>query len=175
MLYGTSSRSLITEAASAEFLDPEVSEEVKDTVNDLQDAMENIEEVDPDDKETNNAVLTAESCPVYRIREGYAVDIRDIIRICEADEEAGDPEAEPADAGDVASDVAQANDVSEEELVIVAPVDVAQEMIESALFEAKCGGKSKKGKKKVKSLGDAIKDLTAKGFKVKKKGSKKKK
>ena len=163
MLYAKNPFSLISEAATADFLDPDVDSDVKDTVEELQDDLTtNVEIVDAEDKETNNAVLTAESCPVWESRMGYIVDVRDIMRICEAEEEAT---GEPADAGEVAADVAATNDVSEDELVIVAPADVAQEMIESCIFEAKCG-KSTKAKKKAKGLSKVIKDLKAKGFKV---------
>lgn len=176
MLYRRNARSLLEEAmdvdASADLLAPE-AEEVKEVLDDLEDKFDNIEEVSPEDKETNNAVLTAESCPIYRINEGYAVDIRDIMRICEAEGEMeGDPDAPAADAGDVASDVAQANDVSEDELVIVAPVDVAQQIVEACFYEAKCGKKGKAAKK-AKGLADVVGELQAKGFKVKKKAARK--
>lgn len=166
MLYANKARDMLYEAAAAEFLDPDVSEETKEVITDIQDDLtNNIEMVDAEDKETNNTELTVESCPVFECSYGYAVDIRDIMRICEAEEEMT---GEPADAGEVASDVAAANDVSEDELVIVAPVDVAQQMIEACLFEAKCG-KSGKSSKKAKGLQKALKELKAKGIKVAKK------
>ena len=167
MIYGKNPFSLITEAATADFLDPEVDQEVKDTVEEIQDDLTtNVEIVDADDKETNNAVLTAESCAIWEsisTKGRYFVDIRDIMRICEAEEEVT---GQPADAGEVATDVADANNVSEDELVIVAPADVAQDIIEACIFEAKCGSKSDKAKKKAKGLSKALKDLKAKGFKI---------
>lgn len=179
MLYAKNPFSLLNEAATDDFLDPDVSPEVKEDIQELQDDLSsNIEVVDAEDKETNNAVLTAESCPVWRLEESgrYCVDIRDIMRICEAEEEAT---GEPADAGDVASDVVANNDEveSKDDLVIVAPADVAQEIVEFALLEAKAG-RSGKGAKKAKNLKNALKELKDKGFKIatkKKKGSKKKK
>lgn len=164
MLYANRAHNLLTEAAAAEFLDPDVSEETKEVIEDIQDDLtNNIDTVDDDEKETNNAVLTAESCPVFESNGRYLVDIRDIMRICEAEEEVTGVEA---DAGEVASDVAAENDVDENDLVIVAPVDVAQEIVEACLYEAKCG-KSGKSKKKAKGLQKALADLKSKGIKVK--------
>jgi len=163
MIFGKKSFGLLSEAATADFLDPDVDQEVKDTVEELQDDLTtNVEVVDADDKETNNAVLTAESCTIWESSMGYLVDIRDIMRICEAEEEMT---GEPADAGEVASDVAASNDVSADELVIVAPADVAEEIIENCLMEAKCGKKGK-ANKKANGLKKALKDLKSKGFKI---------
>ena len=179
MLYGDPHK-ILSEAASADLLDPEVDQEVKDVVNDLQDTLTtNVEEVPAGDKETNNAVLSPEElkecCTIWENNGRYFADIRDIMRICEAEEEAT---GEPADAGEVAADVADANDVptddnGDSELVIVAPSDVATEMIEAALNEAKCGKKGK-ATKKAKGLGDALKSLKKKGFKIARVDKKKK-
>ena len=173
MIYGNRAHKLLTEAAAAEFLDPEVSDDVKNVVDDITDALTtNVEEVDAEDKESNGVDLTAESCPVYKLAESrYGVDIRDIMRICEAAEEAT---GETPDAADVATDVAETNDVDKDELVIVAPIDVAQEIVEACIFEAKCGKKGK-AKKKAKGLGKVLDDLKSGGFKIatKKKKSKK--
>jgi len=170
----TYGRKIISETAAADLMDPEVSTEVKDVVNDLEDVLTtNVEEVPAEDKETNNAVLTAEACTVFEASLGggkYAVDVRDIIRICEAEEE---ETGTAPDAAQVADDVAAANDVPKDELVIVCPADTAEEIVTNAVQEAKCG---KKGKcfKKAKGLGDAIKSLKAAGKKIVVKGKKKK-
>ena len=153
-----------------------MSPEVKEDIQELQDDLSsNVEVVDAEDKETNNAVLTAESCRVWYLESTnrYAVDIRDIMRICEAEEDAT---GEPADAGDVASDVVANNDEvgDKDDLVIVAPADVAQEIVEFALLEAK-SGRSGKGAKKAKSLKNALKELKDKGFKIATKSKKSKK
>lgn len=176
MLYASNPFSLLSEAATDDFLDPDVSPEVKEDIQELQDDLSsNVEVVDAEDKETNNAVLTAESCPVWYLESTnrYAVDIRDIMRICEAEEDAT---GEPADAGDVASDVVANNDEvgDKDDLVIVAPADVAQEIVEFALLEAK-SGRSGKGAKKAKSLKNALKELKDKGFKIATKSKKSKK
>ena len=91
------------------------------------------------------------------------MDIRDLMRICEAEEE---ETGEPADAGEVAADVAETNDVNTDDLVIVAPADVASEMIEAALNESKAGKKGGKAKKKAKGLSDALKSLKKKGISI---------
>lgn len=178
MLYGDSYK-ILSEAASADLLDPEVDQEVKDVVEELEDVLTtNVEEVPADDKVSNNAVLDPaelkECCTIWESGDGrYFADIRDIIRICEAEE---DETGEPADAGEVATDVAAANDVDADDLVIVAPADVAAEIIEAAINESKAGKKCGKAKKKAKGLTDAIKDIKEKGIKIatvgKKKGKK---
>ena len=176
MLYGESYK-ILSEAASADLLDPEVDQEVKDVVEDLEDTLTtNVEEVPADDKLSNNAVLSPEDlkecCTLWESGDGrYFADIRDIIRICEAEEE---ETGEPADAGEVAADVAETNDVNTDDLVILAPTDVASEMIENALNESKAGKKGGKAKKKAKGLADAIKDLKEKGIKVARVDKKKK-
>lgn len=166
MLFDVSHR-ILSETASADLLDPAVDSEVKNVVDDLQDALTtNVEEVPAEDKETNNAVLTAEACTIFEAAiagRKYAVDIRDIMRICEAEEE---ETGVTPDAGDVAQDVAQANDADSEDLVVVAPADVAQEMIESALNEAKAGKKCGKAKKKAGKLAKALNQIKKKGVKV---------
>lgn len=166
MLYGNPHK-ILSEAASADLLDPAVDQEVKDVVEELQDDLTtNVEEVPADDKLTNNAVLSPdelkEACMLWEGNGRYYVDIRDIMRICE---EAGDDAGEPADAGEVAADVADANDVSTDDLVVVAPADVAAEMIENAINESKAGKKGKAAKK-AKGLSDALKSLKKKGISI---------
>ena len=165
---------LISESAAADLLDKDVDPTVKDVVKELEDDLTtNVELVDPEDKETNNVVLTAEACTVFESSIGggkYAVDIRDIIRICEAEEE---ETGEVPDAGEVAQDVASANGVDADDLVIVAPADVAADIIESALLEAKGSG-SGKAKKKLKGMKKAVAELKSKGLKIATIGKKKK-
>lgn len=167
MLYGDPHK-ILSEAASADLLDPEVDQEVKDVVEELQDDLTtNVEEVPAEDKLTNNAVLSPdelkEACTLWEGNGRYFMDIRDLMRICEAEEE---ETGEPADAGEVAADVAETNDVNTDDLVIVAPADVASEMIEAALNESKAGKKGGKAKKKAKGLSDALKSLKKKGISI---------
>lgn len=167
MMYGNAYR-ILSETASTDMLDPEVDQEVKDVVEDLEDVLTtNVEVVPAEDKETNNAVLSPdelkECCTLWEGNGCYYADVRDIMRICEAEEaETG----EPADAGEVATDVAAANDVSSDDLVVVAPADVAAEMIENALNESKAGKKKGKAAKKAKGLSDALKSLKKKGIAI---------
>lgn len=162
MLFNVAGR-LLSESATADLLDPAVDPAVKDTVKELEDILTNdVELAREEDMETNHAVLTAESCAVFESNGHYMVDVRDIMRICEAEEE---ETGTTPDAGEVAADVAQANNVDADELVIVAPVDVAQEIIESCLCEAKCGKKGKAGKK-AGALSKALKQIKKKGIKI---------
>ena len=64
MLLGVNPYKFLDEAATADLMDPVTSEEVKDTVDELQDTLtNNIEEVKPEDMVTNGGVpvTTAES------------------------------------------------------------------------------------------------------------------
>lgn len=165
MLYGRTSR-ILSEAASADLLDPQVDQEVKDVIADLQDELtSNVEEVPAGDKDDNHAVLAPEElkemCTLWEGNGCVYMDMNDVIRICES-------EGDDADAGEVASDVAEANDVESDNLVIVADEETAKDLIEGALLEAKCGRKGK-STKKVKGLTKALKELKAKGIKVIKK------
>ena len=162
-------RGFISESASADMLDPDVDQDVKDVVEDLQDTLTtNVEEVPEKDKESNGASEllkpTAESCMLYESSRGTRyVNVFDIMRICEAEE--ADTGVAP-DAGEVTADVAATNDTDKDDLVIVAPSDVAEEIIENALNEAKSGKKNGKNKKKAKGLSKALKQIKKKGFKA---------
>lgn len=140
MIYGRPSK-VLTETASADLLDPNVDTDVKNVVNDLQDVLTtNVEEVPAEDKVSNHAVLSPdelkESCMLWEANGRICLDVRDLMRICEAEE---DETGEAVDAGEIATDVAEINDVNPDDLVIVAPADVAKEMIESCLLEARVG------------------------------------
>lgn len=168
---------ILSESASADLLDPEVDSDVKDVVKELEDELTtNIEEVPAKDKETNGATEllkpTAESCMLYEAGSGkYFCNIMDIVRICEAEEE---ETGTMPDAGEVAADAAEANGHSEDDLVIVAPLDTARELVENCINEAKAGKKKGKNKKKANILSKAIKDIKKKGIKIATIGKKKK-
>jgi len=172
MLFGSNSYRGFFESATADLLDPDVSGEVKDVVEDLEDALtNNVPEVAPEEKETNGATEllapTKESCILYEGANGQLMlNVFDLMRICEAEE--AETGAAP-NAADVAADVADANGASEDDLVIVAPLDTAKELVEACIMEAKCGksGKKAKNKKKANGLAKAIKSLKKRGFKVK--------
>ena len=166
MLYGRMN-GILSEAASADLLDPEVDQEVKDVVADLEDELTtNVEEVPAADKDSNNAVLSPEElkemCTLWEGSNNCIyMDMNDLMRICEA-------EGDDADAGEVAEDVANANEVDSDNLVIVADEETAKDLIECALLEAKAGRKGK-NVKKAKGLTKALKQLKAKGIKIFKK------
>lgn len=175
MVYGKPSK-VLSEAASADLLDPEVDQDVKDVVEELQDDLTtNVEEVPAEDKLDNHAVLSPEelkeSTMLWEGNGRIYMDIRDVIRICEAEE---DETGEEADAGEVAADVAAGNDVDTDDLVIVAPADVAEEIIENCLLEAKAGRKGK-ARKKASKFSKALKDIKDKGIKIARIDKKKKK
>lgn len=159
------------ESASADLLDPDVDSDVKDVVEELEDDLTtNVQEVPAEEKESNGATEllkpTSESCMIYEAGHGkFYCNIFDIMRICEAEE--AETGVAP-DAGDVAADVADANGQSEDDLVIVAPLDTAKELVEACINESKCGkkGGKAKSKKKIKSLSKAIKQIKDKGMKI---------
>lgn len=174
MLLGSANPySLLSEAATADLLAPDVSEEAKDVIDDLETALtNNIEEVKPEDKSTNGGIpITTESVPVYKMqrpgRFKYLVEMTDIMRLCEdaaTDDGSGDPV--PADAGEVAEDIADKNDIDGSDVAIVINVEETALMLENVLLEAKAKSKSKKNLKKANKLSNAVKQLKAKGFKI---------
>ena len=65
-------RKLLSEAASADLLDPTVSAEVKDVVDDLEDILtNNIEEVKDEDKTTNGMPLKVEAVAMMESANPY--------------------------------------------------------------------------------------------------------
>lgn len=162
---------MLFESSTADLLDPEVDSDVKEVIEELEDDLTtNVKEVPASDKESNGATEllkpTKESCMLYEAGNGkYFCNIFDIMRICEAEEE---ETGVTPDAGEVAADVADANGKGEDDLVIVAPLDTAKELIEACINEAKCGkkGSKAKSKKKAKSLSKALKEIKDKGIKV---------
>lgn len=162
---------MLFESSTADLLDPEVDSDVKEVIEELEDDLTtNVQEVPAKDKVSNGADAllnpTPESCMLYETSGGkYLCNIFDIMRICEAEEE---ETGVAPDAGDVADQVADANGTTSDELVIVAPVKVAEEIVEACINEAKCGkkGSKAKSKKKAKSLSKALKEIKDKGIKV---------
>lgn len=157
--------SFLSEAATQDLMDPATSDEVKDTVEELEDVLtNNVEEVKPSDMVTNGGVpvTTAESAILVEgVNGGYYVAIEAVISICE-DEAAEDPAAdtdvdgEPtADAvaekaPDVIDQIAQANGVEPEDITVVINSESALFICESAINESKASKGKKKGGKAVK-------------------------
>lgn len=167
-------RKLLSEAAAADLLDPEVSEEVKDVINDLQDDLtNNIEEVKDDDKTTNGGVpVVAEAVSLMESAHDYngakyLVTLENIIAIkeTEGEQEAQEKMEEPGQAPtpeeceecepnavDVVEDIANKNGVDPEQVAVVITSENFRFLAETALMEAKCGKKGK-GARAAKKLG----------------------
>ena len=107
MLFGKPYK-FLSEAATADLMDPATSDEVKDTVDDLQDTLtNNVEEVKPDDMVTNGGVpvTTAENALLVESNGRYYVSMEAVLAICE--DEAEVPEtASDDDAADACAEKA---------------------------------------------------------------------
>lgn len=182
-------KKLLSEAASADLLDPKVSEEVKDVIDELEDVLtNNIEEVKEEDKTTNGMTLTAEAVAMLESAVGYGkarylLKIEDLMAVREAEGEAAAAEAmeEPGqaptpeeveaatpDAGNVIEDIAAKNGVEPEQVAVVISAENARFLAECALMEAKCG-KDKKdcnAFKKAQKLKDTIKMVKEAGYTI---------
>jgi len=174
-------RKLLVEAASADLLNPEVSEEVKDVIEELEeDLTNNVEEVDEKDKTTNGGVpvvseavnLYAAQAPVGTAK--YFVSLETVIAIQETEgemaaaeqnanaEEGAAPataeECEP-DATNVVEDIAAKNGVEPEQVAVVITAESVKLLVENTLLEAKCGKKDGKNAKKLKKTKKAVDQL----------------
>lgn len=156
-------RELLSESAAADLLNPDVSEEVKDVVEELEDVLtNNIEEVKEKDKTTNGGIpVTTQGAPVMEAactygRAGkYLVTIESVIAICENEEAAAAeaaPEEEPmeepgqapaevpeADPVNVIEKIASDNGVEPEQVKVVISSESAKYFSEMAILESKCG------------------------------------
>lgn len=183
-------RRLLSEAASADLLDPAVSDEVKDTVDELEDILtNNVEEVEPEDKTTNGGIpVTTESVSLMQVANPskyngikYLVKLEDVISIKEsegeeaASEKMEEPDEKPSeeeieenepDAPSIIEDIANKNGVDPDEVAVVISSECAF-LAETAILEAKCGKKKGKGKKKLKKTVDTVKELKGKVAMVK--------
>lgn len=176
MLLGVNPYKFLDEAATADLMDPATSEEVKDTVEELEDVLtNNVEEVKPDDMVTNGGVpvTTAESAVLVEANGKYFVSMEAVIAICEdeAAEEAGEGVEPSADdvadkATDVIEQIADANGVDKEDITVVINAESCGYICECAINESKCnkskGGKKKKAVKKAKILSKVTKALDGK-------------
>lgn len=180
-------RKLLSEAASADLLDPKVSDEVKDVVDELEDILtNNIEEVKDEDKTTNGMVLTAECVNMLEAaapygKAKYLLNIEDLMAVREAEGEekaaeameepgqaptAEEVEAAAPDAGNVIEDIAAKNGVEPEQVAVVISAESAKFLAQTALLEAKCGKGKKdcKGFEKAKKLKDTAKMVKEAGY-----------
>lgn len=180
-------KKLLSEAASADLLDPKVSDEVKDVIDELEDVLtNNIEEVDDKDKTTNGMPLKAEAVAMMESSVGYGkarylLKIEDLMAVREAEGEAAAAEAmeEPGqaptpeeveaaapDAGNVIEDIAAKNGVEPEQVAVVITAESVRFLAECALLEAKCGKDKKacKAKEKAQDLLKVAKAVKEAGY-----------
>ena len=165
-------RSLLSEAASADLLNPEVSDEVKEVIDDLEDTLSNnVEEVDEKDKTTNGGIpVVAEAVSLMETastgygRARYLVTLEDVMAIQEAEgeETAAENVEEPGtaptpeecekcqpDATNVVEDIANKNGVDPDQVAVVITSENVAFLAETALMEAKCGAKKARASKKL--------------------------
>ena len=176
-------RKLLSEAATADLLNPEVSDEVKEVIDELEeDLTNNIEEVDDKDKTTNGGIpKTTESVSMMESatnygRARYLVTLEDVMDVqasegekaaAEAKDEPGVPptpeeceKAEP-DAVNVIDDIAEKNGVDPSDVAVVISQESVSFLAETALLEAKhC--KNGKATKKLKKMHKSIDQLKGK-------------
>lgn len=180
-------KKLLSEAASADLLDPKVSDEVKDVIEELEDVLtNNIEEVNEKDKTTNGMPLKAEAVAMMESSVGYGkarylLKIEDLMAVREAEGEAAAAEAmeEPGqapsaeeveaaapDAGNVIEDIAAKNGVEPEQVAVVITAESVRFLAECALMEAKCGKDKKacKAKEKAEDLLKTAKMVKEAGY-----------
>lgn len=179
-------RKLLSEAATADLLDPEVSEEVKEVIDDLDDTLSNnIEEVKDEDKTTNGGIpVTTEAVSLMEAgtnygRATYLVKLEDVIAIKETEgeeaakaesDEPGVPpteqevEAHEPNAVNVVEDIAEKNGVDPEQVAVVITAESVSLLAEHALLEAKAGRRGKKAKaaKRLKKVKKTIDELEGK-------------
>lgn len=179
-------RQILSEAAAADLLNPEVSEEVKEVINDLEDVLtNNVEEVDEKDKTTNGGIpVVAEAVSMMQSATGYGaaqylVTLENVIAIMETEgaeaaaaeaevETPGTPptpeacEAKEPDAVNVVDDIAQKNGVEPEQVAVVITAESVKFIAECALLEAKACRKNGAAKKKALKTRKAIKQLEGK-------------
>lgn len=180
MLFSTHPRKLLSEAAAADLLDPKVSDEVKEVIDDMEDILtNNIEEVKDADKTTNGgvpvvaeAVAVLESAAGYGEKAKYLVTLESVIAVMEnegeklaaeaedvAPGEAPTPEAVEANephAGNVIEDIAARNGVEADQVAVVISTENFRFLAEMAILEAKCG-KAPEDCEAAKKLGKARK------------------
>lgn len=177
---------LLSEAASADLLNPEVSKEVKDVINDLEDTLgNNIEEVKDSDKTTNGGIpVTSEGASLMESTIGYGrakymVTLETVIAIkeTEGEEKAAEKMEEPGeapseeecaecepDAVNVIEDIASKNGVDPEQVAVVISSESVKFLAEMSLLEAKAGkkGKDAKAAKKLGKMRDTAEELKGK-------------
>lgn len=177
-------RALLSESASADLLAPEVSEEVKDVIDELEDTLtNNVEEVKDSDKTTNGGIpVVAEAVSIMESssnydRARYLVKLEDVIAVKENEGEAAaaaaveepgtapTPEecekAEP-DAANVIDNIAAKNGVEPDQVAVVITAENVRFLAETTLLEAKAGKTNGTACKKLAKVGKTVKELEGK-------------
>lgn len=182
----TNPRKTLSESAAADLLNPEVSKEVKDVINDMEDILtNNVEEVADKDKTTNGgipvvaeAVALMEAAGAYG-KAKYLVTLESVIAIketegekaaTEAMEEPGEAPSEEQcaehepDAVNVVEDIAAKNGVEPEQVAVVITAENVRFLAQTSLLEAKAGkaGEDAKATKRLKKMKDATEQLKGK-------------
>lgn len=182
----TNPRKTLSESAAADLLNPEVSKEVKDVINDMEDILtNNVEEVAEKDKTTNGgipvvaeAVALMESAGNYG-KAKYLVTLESVIAIketegekaaAEAMEEPGEAPSEEQctehepDACNVVEDIAAKNGVEPEQVAVVITAENVRFLAQTSLLEAKAGktGKEAQATKRLKKMKDTTDQLKGK-------------
>ena len=198
MLFAKNPRKLLSEAAAADLLDPKVSDEVKEVIDDLEDILtNNIEEVKDSDKTTNGGVpVVSEAVSMLRASNDYngaryLVTLESVMAVMETEgEETAKELAEPGEAptpeeveanephaGNVVEDIAERNGVDPKQVAVVISAESFKFLAETALLEArvgKCVGDSCSAKK-LNRMKRTVDELNAAGVTMavaKKKGCK---
>lgn len=178
MLFSTHPRKLLSEAAAADLLDPKVSDEVKEVIDDMEDILtNNIEEVKDADKTTNGGVpVVAEAVAVLEAantygKAKYLITLESVIAVMEnegeklAAEESETPgeaptpeeaEAHEPHAANVIEDIAARNGVEADQVAVVISTENFRFLAEMAILEAK-SGKAAEDCEAAKKLGKARK------------------
>jgi len=186
MLYKTP-RKLLSEAA-ADLLNPEVSDEVKDVVEELEDILtNNVEEVKDEDKTTNGGIpVTTESVALMESATGYGdakylVKFEDVVAVMESEGEAAAAEAmeEPGQAPsaeeveahmpepeNVIEDIAQKNGVEPEQVAVVISAESFRMQARAALLEAKAGCRTAECKEELEKNVGLAKKMKKAGIKM---------
>lgn len=183
--------SILSEAATADMLNPEVSDEVKDTIEELEDTLtNNVEEVKDADKTTNGGIpVTTESFNLMEASTSYGnakylIRLEDVIAIkeSEGEREAEEKMEEPEDGGsapapseeeceecepnavNVIEDIAKNNGVKPDQVSVIINSESVSFLAHTALLEARAGkkGKDAKGTKKLKKVKKTLDELDGK-------------
>lgn len=181
MFFTNNPRSILSEAAATDLL--EVDGEVKEVIDDLQDDLDDIEIVQPEDMTTNGGIpVVSEAVSVMKSNNNYngahyLISLESVMAVMESEGEKAAEEEMDIDAGEaptpeeveehephpanVVEDIAARNGVDPDEVAVVISSESVAMLAEHALLEAKAcrKGKNAKGTKKMNKVKKVIDDL----------------